>query len=280
MRDDRGRSPDSEADDKTCDITGRLWELQDLDYKEFHRKLIPNVDPDAIIGVRTPALRAYAKELLKAAKKDRKVQREIDEFLDRLPHRYYDENNLHGFLIEGIFDYDACVRRLNLFLPHVDNWATCDLMSPKVLGEDLGRLLPDVEQWLASDAVYSVRFGIGMLMRYYLDEAFEVRYLDMAAEKCCDEYYVNMMVAWYFATALAKQYGAALPYIEGRRLPPWTHNKAIQKAIESNRIAPEQKEYLRTLKCGTVVNKHCKKNTGKLDFSCGRGYTKEKWTGE
>lgn len=229
-------------------IEEKLWELQDIGYQEFHSRLIPNVDPQTIIGVRTPALRSYAKELLREAKKDAQIQAGIDRFLERLPHGYYDENNLHACLIEGIRDYDACVRQLDRFLPCVDNWATCDLMSPKVLGKDTKRLLSDVERWLSSPHVYTVRFGIGMLMRWYLDDAFETRYLDMAAAKCCEEYYVNMMVAWYFATALAKQYETALPYIEEQRLPLWTHNKTIQKAVESYRITPKQKEYLRTLR--------------------------------
>lgn len=232
------------------DISKGLWELQDPSYKEFQGKLIPDVEPERIIGVRTPGLRRYAKELVRKAKRDDDARNAVHAFLDALPHRYYDENNLHGFLIEGIRDYGECVRRLDEFLPYVDNWATCDLLSPKVLGEDLDRLSADIGRWIADGRVYHVRFGLGMLMRYYLGGAFSVSHLKLAAEQCCEEYYVNMMVAWYFATALAKQYEAALPYLEEQRLPLWTHNKTIQKAVESRRIAPEQKAYLRSLRRG------------------------------
>lgn len=225
-----------------------LWELKDEAYREFQSKLIPNVNPKHIIGVRTPALRSYAKKLLREAKKDLCVQTAIDSFMAALPHTYYDENNLHGFLIEGIKDYDACLAALNCFLPFVDNWATCDMMSPKILGTDLTKLLSAVNEWLSSDHTYTVRYGIGMLMRYYLDEHFMPSYLDLVAKQCCKEYYINMMVAWYFATALARQYETVLPFLEQKRLPEWTHNKAIQKAVESRRITPEQKNYLKTLK--------------------------------
>lgn len=231
-----------------CTIQKHLWELQDAEYKNFHSKLIPDIPLDQIIGVRTPALRSYAKELLRGAKKDEAVRRQMEAFMADLPHAYYDENNLHGFLIEGIKDYELCLEQLNRFLPYVDNWATCDLVSPKVLGKDLNRLLPQVQKWMDSDQPYIVRYGIEMLMRYYLDEAFEEKYLDWVAAKCCEAYYVNMMVAWYFATALAKQYDRVLPYMQQKRLPDWTHNKTIQKAVESNRITKEQKIYLRTLK--------------------------------
>lgn len=232
----------------TTAIRQRLWELQDSDYRDFHSKLIPNVDKNLIIGVRTPELRSYAKELLRGAKKDSAVQTEINEFLAELPHRYYDENNLHAFLLEGIKDYESCLAAVNRFLPYVDNWATCDMMSPKVFARHPGELEAAVKDWLASSDTYTVRFGIGVLMRYFLDEHFDARYLEQAAQTCCEEYYINMMVAWYFATALAKQYEQTLPFLEEQRLPVWTHNKAIQKAIESRRITPEQKAYLRTLK--------------------------------
>lgn len=225
-----------------------LWELKDEAYREFQSKLIPNVNPEHIIGVRTPALRSYAKKLLREAKKDLCVQTAIDSFMAALPHTYYDENNLHGFLIEGIKDYDACLAALNCFLPFVDNWATCDMMSPKILGTDLTKLLSAVNEWLSSDHTYTVRYGIRMLMRYYLDEHFMPDYLDLVAKQCCEEYYINMMVAWYFATALARQYETVLPFLEQKRLPEWTHNKAIQKAVESRRITQEQKNYLKTLK--------------------------------
>ncbi len=225
-----------------------LFKLQDKEYRDFQSKLIPNISPEHIIGIRTPALRSYAKKLLREAKKDASVQAEIDAFTADLPHTYYDENNLHGFLIEGIRDYDACLAALNRFLPFVDNWATCDMMSPKILSADLNRLLPAINEWLSSGHTYTVRYGIGMLMRYYLDEHFTPDYFKLVADQCCEEYYINMMVAWYFATALARQYEAALSFLEQKKMPEWTHNKAIQKAIESNRITPEQKKYLRTLK--------------------------------
>lgn len=221
-------------------IEQRLLALQDLKYRDFQRKLIPTVDPDTVIGVRTPQLRALAKELAGTA--------EAAEYIKRLPHRYYDENNLHGFLIEKIRDYDAAVAAVEAFLPYVDNWATCDLMSPKVFKRHLPELLERIRAWLGSGEVYTVRFGIGMLMSFYLDDAFSPEYPELVAGVRSEEYYVNMMIAWYFATALAKQWDAALPYIVQRRLDRWTHNKAIQKALESYRITDAQKAYLRTLK--------------------------------
>jgi len=224
----------------TPTITTRLLSLQDLTYKEFHCKLMPTVDPDTVIGVRTPQLRKLAKEIYGSS--------DAATFLNSLPHQYYDENNLHGFLLEKIKDYDECITRLNEFLPHINNWATCDFISPKIFKKHLPKLLSQIKVWLASDHVYTVRFGIGMLMKFFLDEAFTLEYPEIVAGLRSDEYYINMMIAWYFATALAKQYEAILPYIEEHRLDAWTHNKAIQKAIESLRITPEQKSYLRTLK--------------------------------
>ena len=222
------------------EIRRRLFELEDPSYKKFQCGLMPTVEPDTVIGVRTPALRKLAKELSKEA--------DIKDFLEDLPHQYYEENNLHGFLLETIKDYEEAVASVEAFLPYVDNWATCDQMSPRVFKNHLPQLLEKIEQWIQSEQTYTVRFGIGMLMRFYLDEAFLPEYLELAANIRREEYYINMMIAWYFATALAKQYEAALPYIENRRLTPWTHNKAIQKAVESYRIRPEQKAYLRTLK--------------------------------
>ena len=221
-------------------IQQRLFALQDLKYRDFQRKLIPTVDSDTVIGVRTPQLRALAKELAGTA--------EAAEYIKRLPHRYYDENNLHGFLIEKIRDYDAAIAAVEAFLPYVDNWATCDLMSPKVFQKHLPELLERIRAWLASGEVYTVRFGIGMLMSFYLDDGFSLDYPELVAGVRSEEYYVNMMIAWYFATALSKQWDAVLPYIEQRRLNKWTHNKAIQKTIESYRITDAQKAYLRTLK--------------------------------
>ena len=218
----------------------QLFALQDLEYRAFHSRLMPTVDPETIIGVRTPELRKLARGFAR--------EPEAAAFLQTLPHRYYEENNLHGFLIETIKDFDQCISALDAFLPYVDNWATCDLMSPKVLKQDLPRLLTHIRRWMASGHVYTIRFGMEMLMRYYLDEAFRPEYLDWVAAVHSEEYYVNMMIAWFFAEALAKQYDAALPYLLKHRLDVWTHNKAIQKARESYRITPEQKAYLKTLK--------------------------------
>ena len=218
----------------------QLFALQDLEYRAFHSRLMPTVDPETIIGVRTPELRKLARGFAR--------EPEAAAFLQTLPHRYYEENNLHGFLIETIKDFDQCIGALDAFLPYVDNWATCDLMSPKVLKQDLPRLLTHIRRWMASGHVYTIRFGMEMLMRYYLDEAFRPEYLDWVAAVHSEEYYVNMMIAWFFAEALAKQYDAALPYLLKHRLDVWTHNKALQKARESYRITPEQKAYLKTLK--------------------------------
>ena len=222
-------------------ITEQLFALQDIDYKQFHSKLMPTINPDVIIGVRTPELRKLAKQLDKST--------DVEFFMQELPHRYYEENNLHGFLIESIKEFDACIAALNQFLPYVDNWATCDMMSPKVMKTDLPELYEWVKVWIASGETYTVRFGVNMLMKYYLDETFLPEYPALVASIQSEEYYVKMVVAWYFATALAKQYDAVLPYIEEHRLDAWTHNKTIQKAVESYRILPEQKTYLKTLKC-------------------------------
>ncbi len=221
-------------------ITEKLFELQDLEYKQFHSKLMPTINPEVIIGVRTPELRKLAKEL--------KGTPEAVAFLQKLPHHYYEENNLHGFLVESMKDFDACIVALDEFLPYVDNWATCDMMSPKVLKKNLHRLYEQVKLWIASGETYTVRFGVNMLMKYYLDEAFLPEYPDLVASISSEEYYVKMVVAWYFATALAKQYDAVLPYLQEKRLDVWTHNKTIQKAVESYRITPEQKIYLKSLK--------------------------------
>ena len=222
------------------EIEQRLFELEDKKYKEFHSKLMPTVNPDTIIGVRTPAMRKLAKELAK--------QPEYMEFIHMLPHKYYDENNLHGFLIETIKDYEECVAAVNEFLPYIDNWATCDLMSPKVFKKHRAELLEQIKVWMCSEHTYTIRYGIGMLMTHFLDEDFKKEYLEWVAEIRSEEYYVNMMIAWYFATALAKQPEETLPYIEEKRLDVWVHNKAIQKAVESYRVSSEQKEYLKTLK--------------------------------
>ena len=228
---------------KTTIITNvqtRLFELQDLKYRDFHAKLMLTVNKEKIIGVRTPALRVFAK---KYGKTD-----EAKEYLQILPHQYYEENNLHGLLIEQIKDYDTCLEELERFLPYIDNWATCDMLAVKVVKNHLDTFIDEVYRWMESDHAYTIRFGISMLMRYYLEDAFQMEYPEKVAQIRSEEYYVNMMRAWYFATALAKQYDKILPFIEKQKLDVWTHNKTIQKAIESYRITPEQKEYLRGLK--------------------------------
>lgn len=225
------------------DIRKELLKLQDKKYRDFQSKLIPNIDADSVIGVRTPELRKLAKSL--------EGEKDIQIFLKDLPHSYFDENQLHAFLISGIKDYDVCVKEVQNFLPYVDNWATCDQMSPKVFKKHRDRLQEVIKQWIASSETYTVRFGIGMLMEHFLDEDFDLSYADMVAEIRSEEYYVNMMIAWYFATALAKQYDSIVPYIENKRLDIWTHNKAIQKAVESYRITDDQKAFLKSLKIKT-----------------------------
>ena len=217
-----------------------LLGMQDRKYGDFMKKLIPTSDPEEIVGVRTPALRELAKELGKRS--------DINDFLGDLPHRYFEENQLHSFVISALKDYDHCVEEVERFLPYVDNWATCDQMSPRVFKKNKEDLLVHIKKWISAEETYTVRFGIGMLMTHYLDEDFDISCPGMVAKIKSDEYYVNMMRAWYFATALAKQYDAVLPFIEEQRLDTWTHNKAIQKSIESRRITPEQKSYLKSLK--------------------------------
>lgn len=221
-------------------VQAKLFELQDLGYRDFHSKLMPTVPKEKIIGVRVPELRKFAKEFGKT--------QEAKDFLKILPHKYYEEDNLHAFLIEQIKDFDECVSALDNFLLYTDNWATCDMMSPKVFKKNTEQLLPKIKEWLISDYTYQVRFAIGMLMKFYLDENFNEEYLKLVSGVKSDEYYINMMIAWYFATALAKQWEKTVPYIENKALNKWTHNKAIQKAVESNRITREQKEYLKNYK--------------------------------
>ena len=222
------------------EIRKELFALQDVKYRDFQVKLIPTVNPDTVIGVRTPELRKYAKQLNKSE--------DIEEFLTHLPHQYFDENQLHAFILSEMKDYSECVDKVDRFLPFVDNWATCDQMSPKVFKKHRQKLLKEIKRWIRSEETYTIRFGIGMLMEHFLDEDFDPAYPEMVAKIRSDEYYVNMMVAWYFATALAKQYKTVISYIEDQRLDVWTHNKAIQKSVESNRITPEQKMYLKSLK--------------------------------
>lgn len=221
-------------------IQEHLITIKDDGYAAFHRKLIPTVEPQTVLGVRAPALRQYAKELFGSA--------EGKQFLSELPHHYYDENMLHGLMLCRIKDFDECLAAVEIFLPYVDNWAVCDSLSPAVFKKEADKLLPAIDRWLASDAPYTVRFGIKCLMNYFLDERFKIDYADKVAAVKSDEYYVNMMIAWYFATALAKQYDAVLPYFRDKKLAPWIHNKAIQKARESRRVDDGAKAYLKTLK--------------------------------
>lgn len=217
-------------------ITEELLSLKDEKYKEFQCALMPTVDPERVIGVRTPALRSLSKRLWN--------EERAEEFMKNLPHRYYEENNLHATFIERITDFDICIAELDRFLPFVDNWATCDMMNPKALKKHPEKLLSKAYEWLESEDTYTVRYGIGVLMRHFLKEGFRVEYAQRVAAIRSDEYYINMMVAWYFATALAFRYEEILPFFEKKKLPLWTHRKALQKARESYRITPEQKSFL------------------------------------
>lgn len=217
-----------------------LFALQDAEYGDFQAKLTPGIPREAFIGVRVPEVRKLAKRLSKEA--------EAPEFLKELPHKYYDENMLHGLLLCEIKNYDGCIEAVDRFLPYVDNWAVCDIMSPKIFKKNKSALLEKIREWSASDKTYTCRFGIEMLMSHYLDDDFKAEYLEIPASVHSEEYYVKMMIAWFFATALAKQWDSAIKYIENNRLDVWVHNKTIQKARESYRITPEQKEYLKSLK--------------------------------
>ena len=221
-------------------IQEKLFALQDTKYREFQSKLMPTVDPDTVIGVRTPQLRKLAKEIAKTEEKQLLLQ--------GLPHAYFEENQLHAFVIALEKDFGRCLAEVERFLPYIDNWATCDQLSPKVFAKHREELLSRIDVWLESDHVYTIRFGIGMLMQHFLNEDFDVKYAERVAGIRSDEYYVNMMTAWYFATALAKQYEEALAVIRDGRLDLWTHNKTIQKAVESRRITDEQKEELKALR--------------------------------
>jgi 3-methyladenine DNA glycosylase AlkD len=223
-----------------ADLHRKLYDLQDLKYRDMQIKIIPTVEPESVIGVRTPELKSIAKDILKDGN--------YKGFLEELPHRYFEENQLHAFIISGIKDLNECMEDLETFLPYVDNWATCDQMSPKIFKKHKDVLLTHIKEWLESDKTYTVRFGVKMLMDHFLDEDFDPVYPEMVAKLRSEEYYVNMMIAWYFATALAKQYESILPFIEEKRLDDWTHNKAIQKSLESRRITEEQKLYLKSLK--------------------------------
>lgn len=222
------------------EIQKRLFALADGEYAEFQAKLTPTVESDRFIGVRTPLLRAFAAELSQTP--------EAEAFLKELPHEFYDENILHALLLERRKNFEECLEKVEQFLPYVDNWAVCDIMRPKVFKKNRDALIDRVKVWSASEQTYTCRFGIGMLMAHYLDEDFKREYLELPARVTSEEYYVRMMAAWYYATALAKQWESTVPYIEENRLPVWTHNKTIQKACESYRITPEQKTYLKTLR--------------------------------
>jgi 3-methyladenine DNA glycosylase AlkD len=219
------------------EIQKHLFELQDIKYRDFHSRLMPDTDKETVIGIRVPVLRKYAKSI---------AGTELSEkFIKELPHHYYEENNLHMMLITRIKDYDRCISEIERFLPYIDNWATCDFPAPKCFENHKEELLPVIKCWIASSETYTIRYGIGMLMRLYLDEDFEPEYVKLVAGVESDEYYVNMMIAWYMATALAKQWDAVIPYIEEHRMSDWVHRKTIQKAVESYRITDEQKRYLK-----------------------------------
>ena len=218
----------------------KLFSLQDPEYKEFQSKLLPTLDPDSIIGIRNPKLRTFAREFAQT--------KEASLFLSTLPHSYYEENNLHMMLLAQIQDFTPCLQMTETFLPYIDNWATCDLPAPACFGSHRKELLPSITTWIHSHQTYTIRYGLGQLQRFYLEEDFSPLYLDLAATVESDEYYVNMMLAWFFATALTKQWDATLPYLREHRLSPWVHKKTIQKAIESKRISPDHKEILKNLR--------------------------------
>lgn len=221
------------------EIRDLLFSLEDKEYKNFQTSLMPTVDTDKVIGVRMPQLRCIVKQI---------SQQGADKFMDILPHKFYEENNIHGLMIDRIKDYDTCIKRLNEFLPYIDNWATCDMISPKCFKKNIPSLVDQINIWIKSEHTYTVRFAIKTLMTFCSGEYFDVRYLDMVASVKSEEYYVRMMVAWYFATQLALNYDHAIVYLENDILDRWVHNKTIQKAIESFRVSEEYKAYLRTLR--------------------------------
>lgn len=223
-------------------IQKELFSLQDKEYMKFLSKLTPNVSEDTIIGVRIPEIRKLAKKLVK--------NNEYEDFLKELPHKYYDENLLHGAIISESKNFEKCIKLLDNFLPFVDNWAVCDTISPKIFKKYKKELIEKIKEWSQSDKTYTCRFGVEMLMTHFLDEDFKKEYLEVVADIHSEEYYVKMVVAWFFATALAKQWDYAVIYLENNRLDVWAHNKTIQKARESLRISLEKKEYLKKLKRG------------------------------
>ena len=229
------------------EIQGRLLTLQDEKYKSFSSMLIPSVDSQRIIGVRTPELRSIAKDII--------TNYSYTDFLHALPHDYYEEDQIHVFLINETKDFDLCVKQFEEFLPYIDNWSTCDACSPRCFNYNRPKVLPLIKKCIASDKTYTVRFGISMLMKFFLDDEFKLEHLKMVSSLCRqpkkdqdDNYYINMMISWYFATALAKQWNSTLPFIKDRRLNPWCHSKTIQKAIESFRVPEQHKEVLKTFR--------------------------------
>ena len=221
-------------------IIDLLFARQDIKYRDFQAPLFPNIAKEKMIGVRTPDLKKLAKEL--------NGSDIANKFIETLPHHYFDENQLHAFLISLIKDYDTCLKEVDKFLPYIDNWGTCDQLSPKVFSKHKDELIVSIKKWIKSKHTYTVRFAIGILLSLYLDDSFKKEYMELVSNVKSEEYYINMMIAWYFATALAKQYKTAIKYIEDKKLSPWVHNKTIQKAVESYRISDEQKVYLKGLK--------------------------------
>lgn len=220
-------------------IRNELFKLQDCQYKSFHQKLIPNVNPDKIIGIRTPQLKRFKKSMTEDV---------FGKYLDALPHQYYEENNLHAFIINDIAAFDECIKRVDEFLPFIDNWATCDGLRPKCFSKNKEFLACHIDKWLNDGKTYTVRFGIEMLMIHFLDDYFSEEFLWKVGNIASADYYVNVMIAWYFATALATQYQSTVEFLEQHKLPLWVHNKTIQKAVESFRITETQKTYLKSLR--------------------------------
>ena len=221
-------------------LLNELKSLKDDGYAKMQEKIIPNIDPKTIIGVRVPEVRKLAKKYINT--------KEGEEFIKVLPHKYYDENMLHGSILTEYKDYDECIKQVDRFLPYVDNWAVCDTMSPKVFKKNKDKLIKKIKEWSKSNKTYTCRFGIEMLMSHFLDDDFKKEYLEIPAKVKLEDYYIKMMIAWFFATALAKKWDDTIGYIENNKLDVWVHNKTIQKARESYRITDEQKEYLKTLK--------------------------------
>ena len=249
----RGDRRMAEREKITAEIRQWVRQNSEEDYAAFQRKLLPTIPAEKIHGVRTPALRKYAKELSR--------RKDAGAFLEILPHESFEEDQLHAFILSEMKDPSECMEELERFLPYIDNWATCDQLSPKCFRKYPESLLEKIQEWMAAEETYVIRFGIGMLMQHFLDDRFDPEYLHQVSEVQSQEYYVNMMIAWYFATALAKQTEAALPYLEQYQLDPWVHNKTIQKAVESYRISDPLKEYIRTLRVKNGKTKERKERT-------------------